>query len=54
MCLKHQSTFTVTQTGLMQHNNFSGDQKHDPDIASSQIPAALEAGESRWEEKAGS
>lgn len=44
----------MTQARLLQHHSFPGDQKHGPDIAGSKIPAALEVGESRWEEQTGS
>lgn len=54
MCLKHQSTLTMTQDRLVQHHSFPGDQKHGPDISGSKIPAAPEAGESGWEEQTGS
>lgn len=52
MCLKHQSTLTMTQARLVQHNSFPGVQKHGPDTAGSKITEALEAEESRWEEQA--
>ena len=54
MCLKHQSTLTMTQARLTQHNSFPGDQKHGPDIAGSKITADLEAGEGGWKAHAGS
>lgn len=52
--LEHQSTLTMTQVRLVQHDGFPGDQKCSPDVAASKTAAALEAEESGWEEQAGS